>query len=242
MLAAAAQIDRAQIRAFPLFEKMNESVFEAMIAEAVLRRYSAGQSVFEQGEEAREFFVLTEGRLKVTQLTEDGHQVMIRIVTPGDLFGIAKVLRRPDYPGTATAAVDSAALAWPMCHWSRFIESHAPLAVSAMQTVGQRLQESHERLREMATEEVERRVAHTVLRLVQQSGCKEPGGIRIDFPISKQDIAEMSGTTLHTVSRILTSWVAKGLVEGGRQKLLVRDPHSLMLLADSHPQDACPQE
>ena len=82
------------------------------------------------------------------------------------------------------------------------------------------------------TEEVERRVAHTVLRLGNQSGKKEPGGIRIDFPVSKQDIAEMTGTTLHTVSRILTAWEAAGLVEGGRQKLLLREPHKLLLIAD----------
>ncbi len=211
---------------------MDAESFETMLDSAMVRRFPAGQPVFEQGQEAREFFVLTEGRLKVTQITEDGQQVMIRIVNPGDLFGIARALRRPDYPGTATAAVDSAALAWPMNHWSKFVETNASLAVGAMQTVGERLQESHARLREMATEEVERRVAHTVLRLMQQSGRKEPDGIRIDFPISKQDIAEMTGTTLHTVSRILTAWEGKGLVTGGRQKLLVRDPHGLTQLAD----------
>jgi CRP-like cAMP-binding protein len=101
-----------------------------------------------------------------------------------------------------------------------------------MKTVGGRLQEAHTRLREMATEEVERRVAHAVLRLVQQSGKKDEGGIRIDFPVSRQDIAEMTGTTLHTVSRILSAWESAGLVEGGRQKLLVRDPHGLLLIAD----------
>lgn len=229
---AMAGIDRETIRAFPLFAKVDDAAFEDMFSKAVTRHYPAGRPVFEQGGDAREFFVLIAGRLKVTQVTEDGQQVMIRIVNPGDLFGIAKALQRTDYPGTATAAVDSAALAWPMSYWSQFIENSASLAVNAMQTVGQRLQESHSRIREMATEEVERRVAHAVLRLVQQSGRKEADGIRIDFPISKQDIAEMTGTTLHTVSRILTAWEGKGLVRGGRQKLLVRDPHGLMLLAD----------
>ena len=74
--------------------------------------------------------------------------------------------------------------------------------------------------------------SHAVLRLVNQSGKKEEKGVRIDFPISKQDIAEMTGTTLHTVSRILTAWEAAGLVVGGRQKLLVRDPHQLVLIGD----------
>jgi len=71
-----------------------------------------------------------------------------------------------------------------------------------------------------------------VLRLAQQSGRREADGIRIDFPISKQDIAEMAGTTLHTVSRILTAWEEAGLVDTGRQKLLLKDPHRLLLIAD----------
>ena len=172
------------------------------------------------------------GRLRVTQVTPAGQQVVIRMVNPGDLFGIAKALKRPDYPGTATAVAESIALTWPMALWDGLLERHPALAVNAMQTMGGRLQEAQARMRELATEEVERRVAHTILRLANQSGKKEPGGIRIDFPVSKQDIAEMAGTTLHTVSRILTAWEAEGLVKGGRQKLLVRDPHRLVLIGD----------
>ena len=66
----------------------------------------------------------------------------------------------------------------------------------------------------------------------KQAGRPVGSGIRIDFPISRQDIAEMTGTTLHTVSRILSAWEAKGMVEGGRQKLTVTDPQKLLNLAD----------
>jgi CRP-like cAMP-binding protein len=71
-----------------------------------------------------------------------------------------------------------------------------------------------------------------VLRLAQQSGRREADGIRIDFLISRQDIAEMTGSTLHTVSRILSAWEAAGIVDGGRQKLLVKNPHRIMLIAE----------
>lgn len=154
------------------------------------------------------------------------------MISPGDLFGIARALRRMDYPGTSTAVSESVVLSWPMSLWNDFLEQYPSLAINAMQTIGSRLLEAQQRLRELSTEEVERRVAHAVLRLVNQSGRREQKGVRIDFPISKQDIAEMSGTTLHTVSRILTAWGAAGLVEGGRQKLLVRDPHQLVLIGD----------
>src|SRR3546814_9688999 len=78
----------------------------------------------------------------------------------------------------------------------------------------------------MQTERVERRIAHGIARLVAQAGRRVEGGILIDFPLSRQDLAEMTGTTLHTVSRTLSAWQALGVVELGRQKLMVRDPRS----------------
>lgn len=226
------QLDRSLIRSFSLFENLSDEQLDAVLALAGTRRAEQGQTVFEQGGVADEFFVLLHGRLRVSRVTPDGQQTMVRVVNPGDLFGIAKALRRPDYPATALAAVESLLLVWPMSCWEDVVEQNPLMAVNAMHTVGQRLQEAHTRIVEMSTEDVERRVAHAVLRLVQQSGRKVEGGIAIDFPITRQDVAEMTATTLHTVSRIFSGWEDEGLVQGGRQKLTVRDPHRLMLRAE----------
>ncbi len=104
--------------------------------------------------------------------------------------------------------------------------------MNALQTVGQRLQDAHTRIRELSTEEVERRVAHALLRLVRQAGRKTEEGILIDFPVTRQDLAEMTGTTLHTVSRVMTGWESKGLVASGRKKVVVKDAHGLHVLAE----------
>ena len=104
---------------------------------------------------------------------------------------------------------------------------------NAFKTVGSRLQETQTRVVEMSTEQVEQRVAHALLRLVKQTGRKTDSGIEIDFPISRQDIAEMTGTTLHTVSRLLSAWEEKGVIASGRQRVTVVDPHRLMLLAEN---------
>ena len=141
-------------------------------------------------------------------------------------------LGRTTYPATAVAVVDSIALVWPSAAWPRLIAKHPALAVNTLQTVGSRLQEAHTRVVEMSTEQVEQRVAHALLRLAQQGGRKVESGVKIDFPISRQDVAEMTGTTLHTVSRILSAWEDRGLVEGGRQRIVIRDPHKLFLLAE----------
>lgn len=228
----SATIDKSLIRALPLFDGMADAQLDEILAEASSRRYPAGTPVFEQGQPADQFYVLLHGRLRVTQVNAEGQQTIVRMVNPGDLFGIARALKRPDYPGTAGAVAESIALAWPMSAWDDLLKRYPTFAINAMHVMGQRLQEAHTKVRELSTEEVERRVAHTVLRLANQSGRREPGGIRIDFPVSKQDIAEMTGTTLHTVSRILSAWEAAQLVEGGRQKLLVKDPHRLLLIGD----------
>lgn len=229
---AGAELDRSVLRGLAPFAMLSDMDLDGVIAPALSRRFSAGTAVFGQGDPAEHFFVLLHGRLRVTQVTPTGEQIVVRMVNPGDLFGIARALQRATYPGTATAVVESLALVWSTDQWDDMILRYPSFAASTIQTIGQRLQDAHTRLREMSTEAVERRLGHTVLRLAQQSGRKEPAGIRIDFPISKQDLAEMAGTTLYTVSRILTAWETAGLVDGGRQKLLVRDPHRLLLIAD----------
>lgn len=226
-------MDRSVLCGIPLFAAMNDAQLDQMTAQASTRRISQGEAVFEQSDQAQAFYLLLDGRLKVTQVTRDGQQIIVRVVHPGDLFGFTRALGRSDYPGTATAAVDSFVAAWPTTSWDGFVEDNPHLAMNAIRTIGQRLDEAHTRIREMSTEEAERRVAHAVLRLVEQAGRRDETGLRIDFPISRRDIAEMTGTTLYTVSRILSTWETQGLVEGGRQKLLVRDRAKLSRLAEN---------
>ncbi len=226
-------MDRSVLRSIPLFAAMSDPQLDRLTAQANARRLPQGEAAFEQGDPARAFFLLLHGRLKVTQVTRDGQQIIVRVVHPGDLFGFTRALGRADYPGTATAAVESLVAAWPSDAWDGFVEDNPHLAMNAIRTIGQRLDEAHTRIREMSTEEVERRVAHAVLRLIDRAGAHDGGGLRVDFPISRRDIAEMTGTTLHTVSRILSAWETQGLVEGGRQRLVVRDRPGLTQLAEN---------
>ncbi|MFM9858656.1 Crp/Fnr family transcriptional regulator [Pseudoxanthobacter sp. M-2] len=226
------KFDRSLIRGLSIFQSMSEDDLDAVLVQASARQFSVGQAVFEQGEAATEFFALLHGRLKVVQTTPDGQQVVVRHVSPGDIFGIARAMRRPDYPATAIAVADSLTLVWPSAHWEAFIARSPVLALNALQTVGQRLQDAHARIRELSTEEVERRVAHALLRLVQQAGRKTEEGILIDFPVTRQDLAEMTGTTLHTVSRVMTGWEAKGIVASARKKVVVCDAHRLHVIAE----------
>ncbi|AHN48030.1 nnrR [Brucella suis bv. 1 str. S2] len=228
----AAIIDWALVRSLPVFSGMDDAAFEQLMGLAMPRAVPKGSAVFKQGEEARLFYLLVQGRLKVMQVTADGQQLIVRVVNPGEFFGFAMALGREDYPGTPLAVVDCSVIAWSMEMMTAFMTSNPALAVNTMQMIGRRLDAAHSRIREISTQEVEQHVAHAVLRLVRETGIQEDTGLRIDFPVSRQDIAELTGTTLHTVSRIVSQWQSKGWVEGGRQSLLVRDLRRLRQIAE----------
>jgi CRP-like cAMP-binding protein len=232
MAGTANRLDRSLLYGAPAFSGLSGAELDDVLGSAVARRYAKGATVFEQGAAAGYFFVLIDGRLKVVQFTAAGDQIVVRFVNPGELFGIAAAIGRDDYPATALAAVESVALAWEMAAWPALVARHPAIARNALRTVGERLQESHTRIREMATERIERRVAHALLRLAQQAGRRTDAGVAIGFPITRQDIAEMTATTLHTVSRIMSSWEQDGIVEGGRQRVVIRDPHALVRIAE----------
>lgn len=226
------RLDCSLIAGMPIFEGLPPSDLDKILQKARSVRIARDHIVFEQGGEAHSFFLLLDGHVRVVKTTPDGQQVIVRYISPGELMGIACALSRTTYPAAAIAAVDCVVLAWPGSLWSELVEKFPAFGRGTYKTIGARLQETQARVVELATEQVEQRVAHALLRLVKQTGKKSCDGILIDFPISRQDIAEMTGTTLHTVSRLLTMWEEKGLVKSGRQKVTVVEPHRLFMLAE----------
>jgi CRP-like cAMP-binding protein len=224
--------DLSLVRDFPFFKGLDESDLRAILAMAKTRRIERKAAVFEQGQPAGEFFVLLHGHLKVVQTTPDGRHVIVRIVEPGELYGVAVAIGRPDYPATALALEESLTLAWPSSAWAALVERAPTLAANALKTLGHRVQEAHARIREVSTEEVERRVAHLLLRLISATGHESAEAADVQFPITRQEIAEMTGTTLYTVSRVLSHWEHHGLVGGGREKVVVHDTKRLRIIAE----------
>ncbi len=218
-----------------LFQGLTPAERQEIYQAAHLRAVEKGELFFVQGEEAHTLYVLTRGRVRLNQLSPEGEQVLLRVIVPGQLFGGVAVLSGTTYPVAAEAVAASEALGWDGETMARLMERYPTIARNALRLLAERIQELQERYRELATERVERRVASAVLRLARQTGRKVEGGVLIDFPLSREDLAAMTGTTLYTVSRILKRWEKQGLVEAGRQRLLIRSPHGLVVLAEDLP-------
>ncbi|MDE2167283.1 MAG: Crp/Fnr family transcriptional regulator [Alphaproteobacteria bacterium] len=199
---------------------------------ARVERVLADEALFRQGDPPEAIFVVLSGEFKATQVTPEGDRVVVRLVGPGDLAGHVSMFCNTPYPATPLAMTESIALAWTHRDFTSLMARHPALSLAVIRNMAQAIENAHTRLREAATERVERRVAHALLRLIKQSGHRIDGGIEISFPITRHDIALMTGATLYTVSRILSAWEEQGIVSGGRRHLVIRAPHALMKIAE----------
>jgi CRP-like cAMP-binding protein len=154
-------------------------------------------------------------------------------MTPGQTYGgIALLNPSAGYPATAQAEENSSALAWDTAHLRRLVENEPSISLNVMSLMHGYISELQERQKALVTDRVEQRIARNLLKLASQSGKKIEEGVLIDLPLTRQDIAEMSGTTLFTVSRTLNEWERDGLLKIGREKVVIRDPHRLVSISD----------
>ncbi len=218
-----------------LFAGLDDDALAEVARAARLRRVKDGGFFFHEGDPATTLYVLTEGRVKFTQVTAEGHQVLLRAIGPGETFGAVAALGDAVHPASGQAVGDCAALGWSSEAINSLMERFPRIALNALRFLAGRLAEFQDRYRELATERVERRLARALLRLAQQMGRPLESRLLIDLPLSRQDIAEMTGTTLFTVSRTLSAWEQRGILEGGRERVLIRKPLELVRIAEDLP-------
>ncbi|TDL79420.1 Crp/Fnr family transcriptional regulator [Palleronia sediminis] len=223
------RLDESLLTPLPPFSRLERSEIRAILDQAVSRRVEEGATVFHEGAPADRFFLLLDGTIRVIRVTATGEHVTALHIPAGQLFGIAPALGKDHYPATAQAASEALMLSWPARLWPRFAALDG-FTTETYATVGKRLGEINDRIVEMATLAVEQRVANALARLVNQTGRKVEGGIEIGFPLTRQDLSEMTGTTLHTVSRLLSAWEKDGIVSSRRKHVTVTDPHRLVVL------------
>jgi len=221
------------IRQSSLFKDVGSDVFAQVLETCIPRSVEEDGFFFMQGDAASHAFVLLEGRVKMLQITPNGQQITLRILTPGQTYGGIAILNPLEgYPATAQAMENSTALAWDTAHLRKLAEMEPSISLNAMQLMHAYITELQERQKALVTDRVEQRIARILMKLASQYGKKVEEGVLINFPLTRKDIAEMSGTTLFTVSRTLKEWERQGMVKIGREKVCICKPHGLVSLAD----------
>ena len=225
-------IDPLKLRQVSVFQNATNEDLKLIAQRGIERSIEEGEFFFFQGDPANYLYVLVAGRAKLTQMNATGQQVNLRTINEWQMFGALGAVREgATYPASAQALEPSTALAIKSEDLREMMQTRPYLSFDLMKLMTGYIQEMQERYRELATEKVERRIARTLLRLTAQMGVKAAdGGIELTF--TRQDLAEMSGTTLFTASRVLSDWEKRGLVESGRERVVIRKPHELVQIAE----------
>ncbi len=225
------KIDPLKLRQVSVFQNATDEDLKLIAGHGIERSIEEGEFFFFQGDPADYLYVLLSGRSKLMQTNPAGQQVNLRTISEWQMFGALGAVREgATYPATAQALENSTALALKSEYLHELMQTRPYLSFDLMKLMTGYIQEMQERYRELATEKVERRIARSLLRLAAQMGTRTEGGIELTF--TRQDLAEMSGTTLYTVSRILSDWERQGLVEAGRERVLIRNPHGVVSIAE----------
>ncbi|MBP6208071.1 MAG: Crp/Fnr family transcriptional regulator [Anaerolineales bacterium] len=216
-----------------VFKNATDDDLHLILSNSVERSVEDGSFFFMQGDEAAYLYVLLSGQIKLLQSNPNGQQVNLRTIYPFQMFGALGIVRsQAAYPASAQALEDSSALAIKSELLHEMIKTRPYLSFDLMNLMTSYIQEMQERYRELATERVEQRVANALIRLAGQSGFRAENDSGIDLSFSRQDVAEMTGTTLYTVSRLFSEWERQGILKTGREKIRILKPHDLVRLAD----------
>jgi CRP-like cAMP-binding protein len=224
--------DSSLLKGAGLFHGLDPTALDTIFKAGQVRRITKRSRIFNQGAPAQTCHLLIQGRAKIVQTGPDGEQVLIHLVGPGEMYGIAAVFLRTGYPADAFAITDCMDLRWPAKTMTELMMEYPCIALNAINIIATRYQEAQHRLREMAHQSAERRIAHAVLRLARNAGRRVGHHIEIEVPLLRQDMAELAGTTMFTVSRVLSDWEVRGIVDASRRRIVVRQMHALTDIAE----------
>jgi CRP-like cAMP-binding protein len=230
--------DPSVLRGSELFVGLSDDALAEVLARGQTRRLPKGAHAFVQGDPGATCHTLLHGRVKLSQTRADGAHSFLRYVAPGETYGTVVSLMGMAYPWDAHAVVDSVEAIWTAEAMRELMRRFPEIAIRCAAAAGTWVLDLQARLNEISVERVEQRIARAVARLARQAGRRTPAGVEIDFPITRQELAEMTGSTLHTVSRTLAAWDAKGVTESSRRHLVVRQPHALIAMAEDLPKSA----
>lgn len=215
------------LKKISIFKGLQETDYLKIFQKGKISVYNKNSILAHQGEEMREVYFILEGKVKIFQIGEDGNQILLRVIGPGQPLAAVAVLENSSLPATAHALQKTVVFSLKKDTLLEVMSQYAVVGLQITQLLLKRIAELQQRLREMATERVEKRIARTLLRFAKSHGLVQKEGLLIDFPLTRQDLAEFTGTTLFTVSRLLKSWEEGGIILSGRKKIIIYKSEAL---------------
>ena len=217
--------------ATPLYRNLSPEDRRRLGSVAAVKSFERGDIVFSEGDASSFLYTIVSGRVKVAKLVPGGREVILEIFGPGDPLGAVVAYEGRPYPASAIALERSVCLLVRRREFFELLERHPTLVRGFLVGMAQRIVELTRRIPEVAGGRVETRFAHLFLKLADRVGRPTPRGVFVPMALSRQDLADLAGTTIETSIRILSRWGKEGLVITERDGFLVADRRALERLA-----------
>lgn len=194
--------------------------------------FAAEQTIYFEGDPGKNLYLVASGKVKLTRLASSGREVLLDILQGGEYFGHFAIASQHGYSETAIAQTDCCILQISAQNFETVMNRYPEVTMKVLKAVGQRLEESQEIIKQLSVYTVEERIAATLIRVARKLGEQKQTGTLIQIPFSRQDLAAMTGTTVETVSRVMSRFSTEGLISTGRRWVVLRDIERLEQIAE----------
>lgn len=210
-----------------IFSGLDDDELSGLSALAIERSFARGEAIFWEGDAPDWFYIITEGKVKVIKHSSLGKEFIVAFFGPGEMFGEVAVFENKPYPASAQASVVTTVLGIKRESFLAFLSGHPRVALRIISILGGRLRDAQSRLRDIAGERVEQRLASILLMLYSKLGSS--------LPFTRQEIADMAGTTIETTIRVMSRLKDGGVIRSTRGKVIILNETKLRLLSEGSP-------
>ena len=218
------------LRTTPIFSRLSPADRKTIAEAGRVQHFEKGDVIFEQ-DSPSEFYAITAGRVKIFKMMPNGKDLILEVFGPGDPLGaVAAYMDRP-FPASAAALEATTCVIIPRQTFFRLLEANPSLVRGLLLGLTTRLVELTNRLAELTGGRIEPRFARLFVKLGSQMGRQERGGTFIPLALSRQELADMTGTTIETCIRIMSRWNKDGVVQTDKDGFVVLDAAELARLA-----------
>lgn len=216
------------LRSSSIFSSLNDDELGELADLSIERSFMPNEFIFWDGDAPEWFYIIAEGEVKVLKHSSLGKEFIIAFFGPSEMFGEVAVFENKPYPASAQAVVETRVVGIKTDEFLFFLANRPQIALKIINVLAGRLRDAQGRLRDFAGERVEQRLASVLLMLSAKLG--------LTLPFTRQEIADMSGTTTETAIRVMSQLKDRGIIRSVRGKVIILDEAKLRLLSEGPPQ------
>ncbi len=219
------------VKRIPIFSGLGDKDLQELSSCLVMQHYARKKEIFSEGDDPDWFYIVMNGKVKVTKISGDGREIIMEVISPCNFFGGFAVLKGFPFPANAVAMEDSEILKLSRKDLLKVIDRFPSVMYSITWNLGERTRGLHETLKNIALERVESRIAALLIKLADKTGDgSHAGETVINMRITKQDLAEMVGTTVETAIRVMSRFRKSGLIADKSGRIVIKDMKALKAL------------